>query len=261
LRDCADFLRLFEIFIEKAAFFMLELSGLTVVYPDRTKAVDSVSFRIEKGETVGLTGANGAGKTTLLLALAGVLPAEGAVFLDGTPLQNLSDKAFRPRAGLVFQNPDDQLFMPTVYEDIAFGPRNFGVSAAETEKRIGETLALLNAGHLRDKSTLKLSGGEKRIAAIAAVLVLRPAVLLFDEPTAFLDLKARRALIGLIRALPQTKIIASHDLPFLAETCGRTVLMKNGKIFATDDTADLLRDDKKMRACDLETLSVYGGGI
>jgi cobalt/nickel transport system ATP-binding protein len=234
---------------------MLNITGVSVVYPDKTKAVDRLTLHLREGENIALVGANGAGKTTLMLALAGVLQAaEGEISVGGVLQRKETLSDFRSRLGLVFQNPDDMLFMASVYDDIAFGPRNYGLSEKETEKRVSETLRQLNAVHLKNRSPLKLSGGEKRIAAIAAVLVMQPSVILFDEPTAFLDLKSRRTLINLIRALPQSKIIASHDLTFLLETCERTVLMKNGRVFADGLSRELLRDRRAMSDCDLEAI-------
>ena len=236
---------------------MIEISGLTVIYPDKTKAIESLSLRIEKGENIALCGANGAGKTTLMLALVGVLPAEkGSIAIDGVGLNKKTTNDIRSRVGFLFQNPDDQLFMPSVYDDIAFGPRNYGVPEDEIRERVDEILSELDSVHLRDKSTLKLSGGEKRVAAIAAVLASKPEAMLFDEPTAFLDLKARRTLIELIKKLPHTKIIASHDLAFLSETCERAVLLKEGKIFADGEIKKIFCDSKIMDECDLEALNI-----
>ena len=230
---------------------MVDIKGLTVVYPDGTTAVNNFTLSVGAGESVALAGANGAGKTTLMLAIVGVLRFNGEIMIDGIGLNKKTLGEIRKRAGLVFQNPDDQLFMPTVLEDIAFGPKNHGLTEAEARLRAAETLEGLNAAYLIDKSTLKLSGGEKRIAALAAVLATRPSVMLFDEPTAFLDSKTRRVLMKLINGLPQTKIIASHDLDFLNETCGRAALMKDGGLYAEGEPRKLFDDEAAMSAADM----------
>ncbi|MDR2649758.1 MAG: energy-coupling factor ABC transporter ATP-binding protein [Clostridiales bacterium] len=234
---------------------MLNIVKLTVVYPDNTKAVDKFTLHAGKEESVALAGENGAGKTTLMLAITGVLPiAEGSVQVDGITLEKKNLNDIRARTGLVFQNPDDQLFTASVYDDIAFGPRNYGLPEKQVAERVNQTLEELGITRLLGRSALKLSGGEKRLAAIAAVLSMNPSVLLFDEPTAFLDLKARRNLIRLLNKMPQTKLIASHDLLFLEEVCGRAVLMKNGTVFTEGAPADLFHDKKLMEDCGLEAI-------
>jgi len=230
---------------------MLKLNGVTVVYPDNTKAVDCVGLSVGEGESVALLGGNGAGKTSLLLAIVGILELSGgAIEIDGMLLNKKTVGAFRNKIGLVFQNPDDQLFMPYVYDDVAFGCRNCGMPEDEIKTKVDETLSKLKIGRLRDRSSMKLSGGEKRLAAIATVLVMRPSVLMFDEPTAFLDPSAKRALVETLNRLKQTKIIATHDLSFAAETCGRAVLLKNGSV-AADGGLSLLDDAELMRSCGL----------
>jgi cobalt/nickel transport system ATP-binding protein len=222
---------------------MLIVKDLTVEYADGIRAVDCVSLALAPGESVALVGANGAGKTTLLLTLVGVLAAKsGEVSLDGLALDKKSVAGFRARIGLVFQNPDDQLFMPNVFEDVAFGPRSFGLGEEETKTRVDDALAQLKIGHLRDRSPLKLSGGEKRLAAIATVLSMEPDYLLFDEPTAYLDPRARRNLRRIVNDLPQGKLIATHDLSFAADTCSRAVILKDGAVVA-DGGIDRLKDE------------------
>jgi len=230
---------------------MLRLQELTVIYPDKTKAVDSVSFTFNEGESIALIGENGAGKTSLLLAVVGVLEtASGTIETGGIQLTKKTVNEVRKQIGLVFQNPDDQLFMPLIYDDIAFGCRNFGLQEDETKKRVDDTLTRLNIGHLRKRSSLKLSAGEKRMAAIAAVLAMNPAVLMFDEPTAFLDPKAKRALVEALNKLPQSKIVATHDMEFAAEVCNRVIVLKNGRIMA-DGALSLLNDKKFLKDCGL----------
>jgi cobalt/nickel transport system ATP-binding protein len=219
----------------------LELQNLCVRYPDGTKALNGIDLSINAGESIALIGANGAGKTSLLLALVGILPLEaGSICLDDLTInpavqnQKLLYKEtvleLRRRIGLVFQNPDDQLFMPTIYADVIFGLRNNGLSEEAAAACANETLARLNIAHLAARSPLKLSGGEKRQAALATVLAMHPAVMLFDEPTAFLDPQARRTLIDTLNTLPHTKIIATHNLSFAEETCTRTVILEAGAL-------------------------------
>lgn len=234
---------------------MLNIENLRVTYPDGTCAVDGLSLCLQDGETVALIGANGAGKTSLLLALVGVLPiAGGSVQADGVTLTKKTVDAVREKVGLVFQNPDDQLFMPVIREDVAFGPHNFGKSHEQIDAIVDSTLELLSISHLKERSTLKLSGGEKRMAAIATVLAMEPSVMLLDEPTAFLDPKARRNLIHTLRRLPQTMLIATHDLTFACETCARAVVMKNGRIAADGKPEALLYDQALMEACGIEAI-------
>jgi cobalt/nickel transport system ATP-binding protein len=201
-----------------------------------------VSFALAPGENAALIGANGAGKTSLLLALVGVLPAAGGeISVGGVTMNKKTLREIRSRVGLVFQNPDDQLFMPNIFEDAAFGPRSYGCDEAETARRVDSALASLGIERLRDRSPLKLSGGEKRLCAIATVLAMRPEYLLFDEPSAFLDPRARRKLIAEFARLPQGKLIATHDLDFAEKTCSRVLLIGKGKIVA-DGGRELLRD-------------------
>ena len=234
---------------------MLKLNDLTVTYPDRTNAINGIDLAIGEGENVALIGENGAGKTSLLLAIVGILePAGGTVEIDGIQLDKKTVSEIRKKAGLVFQNPDDQLFMPFVFDDIAFGCRNFGLLEDAVKKRVEETLDQLRIGHLRSRSSLKLSEGEKRMAAIATVLAMEPSVLMFDEPTAFLDPKARRLLIEVLKKLHHTKIVATHDMTFAAEICNRMIILKNGRIVA-DGSSALLHDRELMHNCGLEAIA------
>ncbi len=192
-----------------------------------------MSFTLNEGENIALIGENGAGKTSLLLAATGILEtASGTIEINGIPLDRKTIHAVRRQIGLVFQNPDDQLFMPLIYDDIAFGCRNLGLPEEEIRTRVDETLQKLNITHLKDRSALKLSGGEKRMAAIATVLAMKPSFLMFDEPTAFLDPKAKRLLTGTVKNLKHPKIIATHDMVFAAEVCNRVIVLKNGRLMA-----------------------------
>lgn len=219
--------------------------------------MDALNLRVDAGARVALIGANGAGKSTLILSLVGVLPGEGEVVIGGVRLGKDTLTEIRNKAGVVFQNPDDQLFLPTIYDDIAFGPRNQGLDEESVRHRTEDRLALLGISHLRDRTALKLSGGEKRMAAMATVLAMKPDVILLDEPTAFLDPKARRNLIRVLKTLPHTMLIATHDLTFAAEVCARSVLLKRGKLFADGASDALLYDAEKMDAADVEAIGVY----
>ena len=230
---------------------MLRVKDLSVAYADGKQAVHHVSFQIAPQENIALIGANGAGKTTLLLALVGVLAAKtGVIAMGDIALDKKSMPDFRARVGLVFQNPDDQLFMPNVFEDVAFGPRSFGCHEELIKERVDTALEQLKISHLQKRSPLKLSGGEKRLAAIATVLSMRPDYLLFDEPTAFLDPRARHNLQSIITQLPQGKLIATHDLSFASGICTRALILKDGGIVA-DSGIDCLKDDRLLEAAGL----------
>ncbi len=191
------------------------------------------------------------------MSLMGVLPSIGNVFAEGIKISEDTLSEIRTKIGVVFQNPDDQLFMPTIYENIAFGLRNIEMQEKQIKERIAACLALLKIEQLASKTTLKISGGEKRLVALAIVLVMEPAIMLFDEPTAFLDPKARRNLLQVLNALSHTKLIATHDLSFAAETCQRSILIKNGKIFADGLSQDILYDAQLMDKCGVEAIGVY----
>jgi len=233
---------------------MLKLKNATVVYPDKTKAINNIDLTVSEGENIALIGENGAGKTTLLLALVGVLElSNGTIEIDGIQLGKKTVNEIRKRAGLVFQNPDDQLFMPLIYDDVAFGCRNFGMTEDEIKMRVAKTLQQLNISHLVNRSSLRLSGGEKRMAAIATVLAMGPSILMFDEPTAFLDPKAKRSLIENLKKLNHTKIIATHDIAFAVKVCSRVIILKNGQITA-DGMTDILYDKELMTRYELEAI-------
>ena len=233
---------------------MLKLQNLTVIYSDKTKAIDNLNLIINERENIALIGENGAGKTSLMLSIVGILEiAQGTVEVYGLELNKKTLNEIRSRIGLVFQNPDDQLFMPYIYDDIAFGLRNFGLSEDAVKTRVEETLNQLNISHLQNRSSLKLSSGEKRMAAVATVLAMKPSILIFDEPTSFLDPKARRSLIKTLNNLHHTKIIATHDMAFAAEVCDRVIIIKDGGI-VKDGNLTLLHDKNIMEACGLEAI-------
>lgn len=234
---------------------MMTLEDWSVSYPDGTVAVSNLDLHLAPGKHLALIGANGAGKSSLILSLVGILPGTGKAEIGGTLLTKKTVNEVRAKVGVVFQNPDDQLFLPTIYEDVAFGPRNLGLDEATVRNRVEDRLALLGISHLRNRSALKLSGGEKRLAAMATVLAMKPDVMLFDEPTAFLDPKARRNLIRLLKTLPHAMLIATHDLAFALEVCPRSVILKQGRLFAAGATEALLFDSAKMEEADIEAIN------
>ena len=231
----------------------LYVNDITFAYPDGHKAIGGLSFAIEPGESVGLVGANGAGKSTLLLLLLGILqPQSGHVEVLGQKLDKRTVKTLRQRMGLVFQDSDDQLFCATVGEDVAFGPCNAGLDATAVEAAVSSALDVTGITALRERAPYKLSGGEKRLAAITSVLSMNPSVLIMDEPSSSLDPRARRNLIGLLRRLPQTKLVTSHDLDLVWDTCSRVLVLQEGKIVADGPAKVVLSDEALMQAAGLE---------
>lgn len=231
----------------------LEVKDLYFTYPDGHRAINGMSFSIYHGESVGIIGANGAGKSTLLMLLMGILfPCRGEVIVGDVPVTKKTLPYIRQRLGMVFQDPDDQLFMTTVYDDVAFGPRNYRLEEKEVEKRVLQALEQVGILHLKDRAPYKLSGGEKRAAAIAAVLSMQPDILVMDEPTAGLDPKSRRRVMGLLKSFQHTKIITSHDLDMVFELCERTIVIKEGEIAAQGRTAEILMNAELMDSCGLE---------
>ena len=239
---------------------MVEAKGVRHVYPDGTAALDEVSFRITHGESVAIIGANGAGKSTLLLHLNGYLwPSAGEIRIGEFPLSKGTLPEVRRTVGMVFQDPDDQLFMPTVYGDVAFGPMNLGLSGKELDRCVAGALERVGAGHLAQKAPYHLSGGEKRRVAIATVLSMSPDILVMDEPTNGLDPYARRQLIGLLRDFQHTKIFTSHDLDMVLELCERTIVLEGGKVRADGATREIFSDEALLAQCRLEQpLSMQG---
>lgn len=235
---------------------IIEIKDLEYAYPDGTKALSGISLRIVHGESVAIIGANGAGKSTLLAHLVGVLaPTAGTVRVGDYPLHKNNKKIIghiRRAVGMVFQNPDDQLFMPTVFDDVAFGPLNLGLPPEEVEQRVMAALTTVGAAHLKDRPPYKLSGGQKRAVAIASVLAMAPDILVLDEPSSDLDPRSRRHLITLLKSFTHTKIIATHDLDLVMDLCERTVVLQEGTIFADKPTMSILTDEKLLAECNLE---------
>lgn len=231
----------------------LEVKDLHFAYPDGHEAVKGISFTIHHGESIGVIGANGAGKSTLLMLLMGLLfPSRGEVIVGDVHVTKKTLPMIRQRLGMVFQDPDDQLFMTTVYEDVAFGPRNFGLDEQEVERRVNNALEQVGILHLKDRAPFKLSGGEKRSAAIASVLSMQPDVLIMDEPTTGLDPKSRRRVMNLLKGFEHTKIITSHDLDMVLEMCPRVIVIKDGTVAADSLAAEILVNQALLDACGLE---------
>ena len=224
---------------------IVEAVNLSYSYPETRCGIRNTSFRITHGESVAVVGANGAGKSTLLQHLNGYLiPQSGTVRIGDFPLtrQNLND--VRRSVGMVFQDPDDQLFMPTVFDDVAFGPLNLGLPVEEVSARVTSALERVGAKHLEQRAPYKLSGGEKRSVAIASVLAMSPDILVMDEPSSNLDPMARKNLIILLQSFAHTKIIATHDLDMALDLCERTIVLHEGKITADGPTLDIFRDQE-----------------
>lgn len=222
----------------------LQFDNVHYRYPNGYEALKGVTFRITHGEKVALIGANGAGKSTLVLHTNGLLlPTAGSVNVGDVPVGKKTLALIRQSVGLVFQNPDDQLFMPTVEEDVAFGPVNMGLPEEEVDRRVKAALEAVGAFSLLKQASYRLSGGQKRSVAIATVLSMEPNVLVMDEPTSNLDPRARQQLILLIRSFAHTCLIATHDLDMVRQLCGRTLVMKDGLVVADRATEEILDDE------------------
>ncbi len=231
----------------------VEIRGVRFAYPDGRKALLGVDLRIEHGQRVALLGPNGAGKTTLALHLNGIHDADaGSIQIGQLPVTDANLPEIRRRVGLVFQDPDDQLFMPTVREDVAFGPANLGLRGEKLDARVAEALDAVGATDVAGRAPHHLSGGEQRRVALATVLAMRPDLLVLDEPTSGLDPAGRRELVDVLRALPITQLVITHDLPFALELCERAVIMNDGRATADGATADLLADQGLLHANRLE---------
>ena len=218
---------------------LVSVRGLCFSYPDGTHALNGVDFILRRGETVALLGANGSGKTTFVLHLNGLLHGEGDVAVCGMPPVKQNLPRIRSLAGMVFQDSDNQLFMPSVLEDVAFGPLNAGSTREESARIAKEALAAVGMESAVAKAPYHLSAGEKKRVAIAGVLAMRPEVLILDEPTTFLDPPSRASLIGLLRQLPQSKLLVTHDLEFADSLATRAVFFERGKIAAEGAVAGI----------------------
>ncbi|ADG87242.1 putative ABC transporter ATP-binding protein [Thermobispora bispora] len=231
----------------------LVVRDLAYAYPDGTQALFGVNFTIRRGERVALLGPNGAGKTTLVLHLNGILtPGHGTVEVAGIPVRKDTLREVRRRVGLVFQDPDDQLFMPTVREDVAFGPANLGVRGAELERRVRDALARVGMLDAIDRPPHHLSFGQRRRVAVATVLAMEPEILVLDEPSSNLDPASRRELAEILKSLDVTVLMVTHDLPYALELCERSLILSGGVIVADGPTAELLADADLLAAHRLE---------
>ena len=238
---------------------MIEFENVSFAYERDHPVIENLSFRIEDGESVGLIGANGAGKSTIMKLILGLIAGEGRILVDGIPVTKANLAEIRRRLGFVLQNSDHQMFMPTVFEDMMFAPLNYGMSREEAEKKVDEVLAHLGLTELKDRYNHKISGGEKRMAAIATILAMEPEAVLMDEPTSALDPYNRRIVIDTIRSLPQTRLITSHDLDMILDTCDRVILLSGGKIAADGEARVILRDKALLEANRMELpLSLSG---
>ena len=224
---------------------MISFDHVSFEYEKGTKVLDDISFTISDGESVGLVGSNGAGKSSLMKVLLGLVPHTGNIFIDELELNKDNIPAIRSRLGFVMQNSDNQMFMPTVYEDIIFAPLNYGYSREEAEQRADAALRKLGIIDLKNRHNHKLSGGEKRMAAIATILAMEPKFILMDEPSSALDPYNRRLIINTINSLDKTKLITSHDLDMIMDTCSRVLLLSDGKL-AADGPADIILRDKEL---------------
>jgi cobalt/nickel transport system ATP-binding protein len=233
---------------------VIQLHGLVFTYPGNVVALDRLSFHVTTGERIGLIGPNGAGKTTLFLCLSGVLLVkEGMVQVAGLDPARPADRRRLPsHIGIVFQNSDDQLFNTTVLDDVAFGPLNLGLAPDEVKKRVAEALAWVGLQGFEQRVPFHLSGGEKQRVALAGVLAMRPQILLLDEPTLHLDPRGRRELISLLQTLPGTKLVASHDLEMILQTCERVLLLDQGRLITDGPARAVLADAALMDAHGLE---------
>jgi len=241
--------------------YAVRITRLSYTYPDGTKALEGIDLDVLVGERIAIVGPSGAGKSTLLLHLNGILTGTGSVKIMGSNLEESNLKEIRKEVGLLFQDPNDQLFCPTVFEDVAFGPLNLSVPAAEIPRRVDKALNDAGLDHsIGSRSSHHLSLGERRRVSLATVLVMEPAILGMDEPTSNLDPRNRRHLIEVVSGLKATLIIATHDLELVLDVCSRTVLMDQGKIWADGETHDMLANAGLMGKHGLEVpLSLRSG--
>lgn len=230
----------------------IEISELSFSYEEEKTILDHISFSIDQGESVGLIGANGCGKSTLIKMIAGLLPSSGTIKVSGLEVCDKNIAEIRKNIGMLFQDSDSQLFMPTVYDDLAFGPRNYGMDAKEQEKIVCDVLNKLDLIHLKNRHNYKLSGGEKRMVCMAVTIAMNPDIILLDEPTIALDPYNRRRLINVLNELNETKLIASHDLDMILETCERVILIDGTRIVADGKAEDILSNKSLLEKSHLE---------
>lgn len=233
----------------------IEIENLSYKYPDGTVALDNITLSVEHGQAVALIGPNGAGKSTLLLAMAGFIKGTGKVLIDGLQINGKNLKKVRTSLGCCLENPDDQLFMPTLFDDVAFGPLNMGLEAEQVKSRVADALKTVGLADMGDKAPHHLSAGQKRAAAIATILSMSPKIITLDEPDGNLDPRNRNNLIKLLAELPQTLIIATSNMNFAAAIADKAVLLDNGSIIADGDAKKIMSDSKMMTEHGLEVPS------
>lgn len=231
----------------------INVENLSFSYEKEQPILKNITFTAKENDSIGIIGANGVGKSTLLKLLVGLnLNYEGSIRVENIPVEKNTLSIIRERIGYVFQDSDNQLFMSNVYEDIAFAPRNYGFSEEEVKKRVENALNIVHINNLKNKKIYKLSGGEKKLVSIATIFSMTPDIILMDEPSIALDPKNRRNLINILNEFQHLKIIASHDLDMILDTCNRTILMSEGKIVKDGNTKDILTDKKLLEANNLE---------
>lgn len=231
----------------------IDVDNLSFGYEKSSNILSHISLHATQSESIGLVGANGVGKSTFLKLLVGLyLDFDGMIRIGGLPVERKTLPEIRSKIGYVFQDSDSQLFMNTAYEDIAFAPRNYGLSENEVRERVEQALRLTGIEHLKDKQIYKMSGGEKKLVSIATILSMMPDIILMDEPSIALDPRNRRNLINILNTFGQLKIIASHDLDLILDTCERTVLMSDGRIVSDGPSKDILTDKELLEANGLE---------
>lgn len=231
---------------------MIEFKNVSCEYEAGTPVIRDVSFAIESGHRVGLIGANGAGKSTIMKALLGLIPHKGQILVDGVEVNKANLSKIHKAVGFVLQNSDNQMFMPTIYDDMMFGPLNFGISEEDANARVDKVLTDLNITHLKNKYNHKISGGEKRMGAIATILAMEPSVIVMDEPSASLDPYNRRIVINAIHSRKETMIIASHDLDMILDLCDKVILVGSGEIKAYGDAREILTNKELLESNRLE---------
>ncbi len=232
---------------------MIELKNVSFSYISNIEVLSNINLNINKNESIGIIGANGVGKSTLLKLLVGLeLGYTGEIFIDDVKVEKKKLSEIRQKIGYVFQDSDSQLFMPTIYEDVAFAPKNYGFSEEEVQNRTIEALKNVGIEDLKDKPIYHLSGGQKKLASIATVLSMKPDILIFDEPTIALDPRNRRKFIEVLNSLSGTKIVASHDLDLIYDTCEKTILISDGKIIKNGSTKEILNDKELLEDNGLE---------
>lgn len=231
----------------------IAIENLSFAYGNGIEVLHDITLTVNKGENVGLIGANGAGKSTLLKLLVGLADGyRGNIRLDGLAVEKKNLAAIRAKTGYVFQDSESQLFLATVYEDVAFGPRNYGYAEEEVDRRVMEALGKVHLEELKERQIYRMSGGQKKLASIATILSMEPEIMLLDEPSVTLDPKNRRGLIHILNTIKETKIIASHDLDMIWDTCERTILLSEGKVIRDGKTQEILRDKALLEANGLE---------